>query len=119
MNQLTLNGLTQIIGGGIIAIAVIELNIIRMYSPHSEITICCVVATRLTVFRISQPPRTAVRRMPRALLTDSALHCITLAAAATFLTAGHIHEQLGFSGIVCEILAQSVVHEGPVVLVAR
>ena len=38
--------------------------------------------------------------------------------SATVGTASHIHNQLGRAGIILNVLAQSVVHESPVVLVA-
>ena len=111
--------LAQIISRGITAVVIIEDNVIWIHALYAEIAVCVVVATGLAVLRISQPPRTTVGRLPRALLTDSAFHCIILAPAATVGTASHIHNQVGCFGIVCEVLAQSVVHDGPVVLVAR
>ena len=78
-----------------------------------------VIAAGLGVLRISEPPRTTVGRLPRALLTDGAFHRMIRTPAATVGTASHIHNQVGCFGIVREVLAQSVVHESPVVLVAR
>ena len=99
--------------------SIIEFHIILNHFRNTKIAIGVIIAIRLTVWRIPQPPRASVRRMPRALLSDTTVHCIILAAAATILAAGDIHDQGRFSRIVCEILAQGVVHEGPVVLVAR
>ena len=98
---------------------VIELNIIRIHTCYDEITISCVVAIRLVVLGIPQPPRAAVRRMPRALLTHSTLHCIIGATTTTVPSASYVHNQMRFSRIVRDVLAQSVEHEGPVVLVTR
>ena len=97
MSQRTL---AQVISGMMVATGIIEFHIIWIHALYAEIAIGLVVAAGLIVLRISQPPRTTVGRLPRALLTDSAFHCIILAPAATVPTASHIHNQVGRSGIV-------------------
>ena len=116
MNKLTL---AKVIGRRITAIAIIEFDIIWIHLRYREKAIGVVIAAGFLVLRISEPPRTTVGRLPRALLFDGAFHRVILAPAATVGTASHIHNQVGCFGIVCEVLAQSVVHDGPVVLVAR
>ena len=121
IDRLTFHSLAQIIGRGITATAIIESDIIWIHLPYEEKAIGFVIAAGLIVLRISEPPRTTVGRLPRALLTDGAVHCIIIEATATTTTiriASHIHNQVGRSGIVSDILDHSVVHESPVVLVA-
>ena len=98
---------------------VIQFDIVRIHSSYSQVTVGFIVAARLSVLAVPQPPRAAVRRPPRALFLDTAVHGIVVAPTATIGIAGDIHNQVGISGIICNILAHGVVHESPVVLVAR
>ena len=77
------------------------------------------VAIRLVVFGISQPPSAAVGCLPRTLLSGGALHSVLGAATTTVGGTGHVNNQVGLLRLVVDVLAHSVVHDGPVVLVAR
>merc|ERR1719174_3137387 len=68
-------------------IAIVEAHVVGIYIVNVQVAVGMVVAIRLVVSGISQPPSAAVGGAPRTLLSDVLLH--------------------------------SVVHDGPVVLVAR
>ena len=78
-----------------------------------------VVPVRLVVLGVSQPPIAAILRLPRTLLTDSALHRILRATTAAVGSASHVHNQVRFRGVIFVVLTQGIVHKCPVVLVAR
>ena len=84
-----------------------------------QVTVGVVVAIRLVVLRISQPPSAAVFSLPRALLSDVALHGVLGAPTTTVGGTSHVNNEVRLLGVVIDALAHSVVHDGPVVLVAR
>jgi len=102
----------------IVAVPVVETHVVRIHIVHVQVAVGVVIAVRLVVPGISQPPRTAVSSPPRALLAHSTLHGVLGAATATVGPTSYIHNQVGTSRIFPDVLAHSVIHEGPVVLVA-
>ena len=100
------------------AVAVVKTHIIRIHFVHVQVAVRVVVAVRLVVFGISQPPLAAVARLPHRLLRDTALHGEFVASTTAFLLASHIDNQVGFARVVVVLLAHSVVHCGPVLLAA-
>ena len=84
-----------------------------------QVAVGMVVAIRLVVFGISQPPSAAVGRLPRALLAHSTLHGVLGAATTTVGGTSHVNNQVGLLRVVVDVLLHRVVHDGPVVLVAR
>jgi len=84
-----------------------------------QVAVGVVVAIRLVVLRISQPPRAAVGGPPRALLSSGALHGVLGAATTTVGGTSHVNNEVGLLRVVIDVLAHSVVHFDPVVLVAR
>jgi len=78
-----------------------------------------VVANGLVVSGISQPPSAVVGCPPRILLSDVALHIVLHAATTTIGGTSHVNNQVGLLRVVVDVLLHSVVHDGPVVLVAR
>ena len=101
------------------AAPVVRFDIVRIHSINSEVAVGLIVATRLSVLGVPQPPRAAVRRLPRALFLDTAVHGMVLAPAAAIVSAGNIHNQMRFAGILANVLVHNVVYDDPVVLVAR
>merc|ERR1719310_2100443 len=77
-----------------------------------------VVAIRLVVSAISQPPSAAVGSPPRTLLGGGALHGVLGAATTTVGGTSHVNNEVRLLRVVVDGLAHSVVHDDPVVLVA-
>ena len=115
----TCHRLTQIIRRKIPTVVVIEKDVVWIHLFNSKVAVGFIIATRLGMLGISQPPRAAVRCLPRALLRHTAVHGIVPTPATAIVIVGNIHNQVRIAGIIVNVLAQSVVHEGPVVLVAR
>ena len=84
-----------------------------------QVTVGMVDAIRLVVSGISQPPSAAVFSPPRTLLSDVALHGVLGAATTTVGGTSHVNNEVRLLRVVVDVLAHSVVHDGPVVLVAR
>jgi len=84
-----------------------------------QVAVGMVVAIRLVVSAISQPPSAAVGSPPRTLLGGGALHGVLGAATTTVGGTSHVNNKVGLLRVVVDVLAHSVVHDGPVVLVAR
>ena len=103
----------------IVAVAVIEAHVIRIHFVNVQVAVGVVVAIRLVVLGISQPPSAAVRSLPRPLLSSGALHGVLRAAATTVGGTGNINDQVGLSRVVIDVLLHRVVHDRPVILVAR
>ena len=85
---------------------------------HMQVAVSMVVAVRLVVLGISQPPLAAVARLPHRLLRDTTLHGKLVASTTAFLLASHIDNQVGFARVVVVLLAHGVVHCSPVLLAA-
>ena len=83
-----------------------------------QVAVGVVVAIRFVVSAISQPPSAAVGSLPRALLAHSTLHGVLRAATTTVGGTSHVNNEVRLLRVVVDVLAHSVVHEGPVVLVA-
>ena len=84
-----------------------------------QVAVGVVVAIRLVVFGISQPPSAAVFSLPRTLLSDVALHGVLGAATTTIGGTSHVNNQMRLLRVVVDVLLHRVEHDGPVVLVAR
>jgi len=84
-----------------------------------QVAVGVVVAIRLVVLGISQPPRAAVFGPPRPLLSSGALHGVLGAATTTVGGTSHVNNQMRLLRVVVDALLHRVVQDGPVVLVAR
>jgi len=84
-----------------------------------QVAVGVVVAIRLVVSGISQPPSAAVGSPPRPLLSSGALHGVLGAATTTVGGTSHVNNQVGLLRVVVDVLLHRVEHDGPVVLVAR
>ena len=84
-----------------------------------QVAVGVVVAIRLVVSGISQPPSAAVGSPPRTLLGGGTLHSVLRAATTAVGGTGHVNNQVGLLRVVVDVLLHRVVHDGPVVLVAR
>ena len=84
-----------------------------------QVAVRVVVAIRLVVLGISQPPVTAVLRLPLPLLGHAALHGILRATATAVFRTSHVHDQVRPTRIVLDVLAQGIVHQSKIALVAR
>ena len=112
--------LAEVIGRITDAVVIVEnRSAVGIQSLDFEITVGVVVAVRLAVARIAQPPRAAVCGPPRPLLKHAALHGIPRASAAPVPGTSHINNQARLSRVVVQALAHSVVHQSPVGLGAR
>lgn len=101
------------------AVNVIEFDVVWLHSIDHEIAVGRVVAIGFSKLVISQPPRAAVRGPPRALRGLIAVHGrlhagLATPSAAAVGAACDIDDQVGVSGIIVHVMAQSVVHESPV-----
>jgi len=83
-----------------------------------QVAVGVVVAIRLVVSGISQPPRAAVLSPPRTLLGCGTLHGVLGAATTTVGGTSHVNNEVRLLRVVVDVLAHRVVHDGPVVLVA-
>jgi len=83
-----------------------------------QVAVGVVVAIRLVVSGISQPPSAAVFSPPRTLLSDVAPHGVLGAATTTVGGTSHVNNEVRLLRVVVDVLFHSVVHNGPVVLVA-
>jgi len=101
------------------AVAIIEAHVVRVHIVNVQVAVGLVVAIRLVVTAISQPPRATVTSPPRALLRHTALHGILRATTTAVRGTSHVHDQMRRARIFGDVLAQRVVHDGPVVFVAR
>merc|ERR1712087_919894 len=99
--------LAQVSIGLVVAVAVIETHVVRIHIVHVQVTVGMVVAIRLVVLGISQPPSAAVCSLPRTLLRRGALHRIL--GATTTLVGGtsHVNNQVGLARVVLDVLAHS------------
>jgi len=82
-----------------------------------QVAVGVVVAIRLVVSGISQPPSAAVGSPPRTLLGGGALHGVLGAATTTVGGTSHVNNEVRLLRVVVDVLFHSVVHNGPVVLV--
>ena len=73
------------------AAPVVRFDIVRIHSINSEVAVGLIVATRLSVLGVPQPPRAAVRRLPPSLFLGTAVHGMFSAPTATIVIAGDIH----------------------------
>ena len=101
-----------------IAVAVIEAHVIRVYIVNVQVAVGVVVAVRLVVLAISQPPIAAVGGLPLPLLRHFAIHGILRATATAILGTSHVHNQVRLPRVVCEFLTHGIVHQRPVLLAA-
>ena len=101
------------------AVAVIETHVVGIHVVHVQVAVGVVVAIRLVVLGISQPPSAAVGSLPRALLAHSTLHGVLGAATTTVGGTSHVNNQMRLLRVVVDVLLHRVEHDGPVVLVAR
>ena len=100
------------------AVAVIEAHVIRVYIVNVQVAVAVVVAIRLVVLAISQPPIAAVGGLPLPLLRHFAIHGILRATVTAILGTSHVHNQLRLSRVVCDFLIHGIVHQRPVLLAA-
>ena len=114
-----LNRLTQVITGRIVAVAVVKAHVVGIHIVNVQVAVGVVIAIRLVVLGISQPPIAAVGSLPRSLLRSGTLHSIPGATATLVCGTSHVNNQVGLPWVVVDVLAQRVEHDGPVVLVAR
>ena len=84
-----------------------------------QVAVGMVVTIRLVVSGISQPPSATVGCLPRTLLSSGTLHSALRAATTTFGGTSHVNNEVRLLRVVVGGLLHSVVHDGPVVLVAR
>jgi len=84
-----------------------------------QVAVGVVVAIRLVVPGISQPPSAAVGSPPRTLLGGGALHGVLGAATTTVGGTSHVNNEVRLLRVVVDVLAHSVVHFDPVVFVTR
>jgi len=101
------------------AIAVVKAHVVRVHIVDVQVAVGVVVAVRLVVLRISQPPSAAVFSPPSPLLSSGALHGVLGAAATAVGGTSHVNNEVRLLRIVVDALLHRVVHDGPVVLVAR
>ena len=101
------------------AVAVVKAHVVGIHIVHVQVAVGMVVAIRLVVLGISQPPIAAVGSLPRSLLRSGTLHSVLRATATLVRGTSHVNNQVGFLRVVFDVLAQRVEHDGPVVLVAR
>ena len=101
------------------AVAVVKAHVVGIHVVHVQVAVGVVVAIRFVVSAISQPPSAAVGSLPRALLAHSTLHGVLRAATTTVGGTSHVNNQVGLPRVVIDVLLHRVVHDGPVVLVAR
>ena len=112
--------LAEVIGRITDAVVIVEnRSAVGIQSLDFEITVGVVVAVRLVIPGISQPPSAAVCSPPSALLRGGAPHGVPRAAAAPVRGTSHVNNQVGPLRVIFEVPSQSVVHAGPVVFVAR
>jgi len=84
-----------------------------------QVAVRVVVAVRLVVLGISQPPSAAVFSPPRILLRCATLHRVLRAASTTVGGTGHVNNKVRLLRVVVDSLAHGVVHTNPIVLIAR
>ena len=114
-----LNRLAQVLRRRMTAVAVIEAHVVWIHFVNVQVAVGVVVAVRLVVLAISQPPIAAVGSLPRPLLRHTTLHGILRATATAVRGTSHVHNQVRLPRVVVYVLAQRVVYGGPVLLVAR
>ena len=102
-----------------IAVAVIEAHVIRVYIVNVQVAVGVVVAVRLVVLAISQPPIAAVGGLPLPLLRHFAIHGILRATATAILGTSHVHNQVRLPRVVRNVLLHGIVHQRKVVLASR
>ena len=117
--QHTLHGLAEVICGVKRTTFIVTSDNFGVNVEHIHVAVCCVVVTRFVKTLVSQPPWAAVGCPPRAVFIDRAFHSIIRATPATIFVTRYIYEQVRVSGIIFYIFPQRIVHEGPIVLVAR
>jgi len=83
-----------------------------------QVAVSRVVAVRLVVLGISQPPLAAVGRLPHLLLLDTELHGVFVASTTPVFLASHIDKQVRLSRVLADGLAHSIIHFSPVLLAA-
>ena len=84
-----------------------------------QVAVGVVVAVRLVVTTISQPPIAAVGSLPRSLLRHTTLHGIPRATATAVRGTSHVHNQVRLPRVVVNGMAHGIEHQRPVVLIAR
>jgi len=97
---------------------IIEAHIVGIHVVNMQVTVGRVVSVRFRELCIAQPPCAAVFRFPRCLSRDATLHREPRATTTTVRRTRHIHNQVRGSGVFANVLAQGVIHDGPVLLVA-
>ena len=100
------------------AVAVIETHVVGIHIVNVQVAVGVVVAIRLVVSAISQPPIAAVGGPPRALLVHPTLHGVLGAATTAVGGTSHVNNQMGLPRVIVDALLHRVEHDGPVVLVA-
>ena len=111
--------LAQVITGRKITIGFAKLHVVRVHIPNIQVAVGVVVSIWLVELGISQPPSAAVGGLPIISLIGGALHCVLGAATTTVGGSSHVNNQVRLARVVINAFAQGVVHDSPVVLVAR
>ena len=111
--------LAQVISAVEVAVVVVKAHVVGIHIVNVQVAVGVVVAIRLVVLGISQPPSAAVFSLPRTLLRRGALHGVLGATATLVCGTSHVNNQVGLLRVVVDVLLHRVVHDGPVVLVAR
>jgi len=111
--------LAQVFTGVITTAAVVEAHVVRVHIVNVQVAVRVVVAIRLVVTTISQPPSAAVSCPPRTLLRHAALHGILRATATSVSRTSDVNDEVRLPRVVVNVLAHGVVHRDPVILVTR
>merc|ERR1711934_650924 len=111
--------LAQVITGRDVAVVVVKAHVIRIHIRNVQVAVGVVVAVRLVVLRITQPPLASVGRLPSSLLAHSTLHGVLVATTTLVCGTSHVNNQVRLPRVVVVALLHRVVHDGPVILVAR
>ena len=73
---------------------IVELYVTRFSRIDVKVAVSRIVSVGLVILRVSQPPRTAIRGHPRALLINAGLHGVTCTSSAAVRGAGHVYDQV-------------------------
>ena len=77
-------------------LTIIEDNIAAFrHVLYLQITLFFVIAIRLFIFHVAQPPFGAVERLPRRLLRGIRIHGVLVAVLTTVRFACQIHKEIG------------------------
>merc|ERR1719182_1207717 len=80
--------------------ALVKAHVVGIHIANAQVAVGVVVAIRLVVSGISQPPSAAVGCLPRILLSDVALHSVLHAATTTIGGTSHVNNQVGLLRVV-------------------